>query len=738
VRFAVRAQRITDDAAWEIQVTPWAPGAEPISRRIVACPSGSIFPRPPQAEVDALDGSEPHADLCRAADARLIEQAFIDIAARDPGPRTIQSFGAYLFAVLLGEQAWRAICERAGDEPVELALMGASSDWELTRLPWEMMCGPNGFLAVEPRRHVAITRLVSSTRPTPASLVLEPRALFVVGADLADVAIRPGAEYLGLLRRLQAQGLSLNCRILVRATTVRLQDAIERFKPSIVHFICHGGITDDHRGYLKLVSNDDPRQDAEVSGGSLLPILLQAHQPPVVVLNACYAGTPPPDRFAAPLAVELIKGGIPLAVGMAGRVADRACRLFTRRFYEALLQGDSVVAAAAEGRRAGIEHGTDPQKNADWAFPALFLAESIPPEISLDDATRDRWTNVETRALRYLTQLTPPFCDRLELREEAYQELMSPPGRPVARVLAVEVEAADKGTEAPRYGKTRLLEELAAQAVRDGHVPCLLAYYNELPGNGETLAKALLQGIIQTRQRFGLPKLPLAGYEVFKLRQRLRDPTSQEPLHVDVQQEIEMQTPSPGGGFVLDAPVLRAAVRIDLQSLAVEARQALGLSDDARVLVLIDDVERFDKATRALKELLDQDGLGTPSDPVPVVFAFSGGVTSGELGSALQELRDFLERHNRYVKHVRIQPFRSPADDPLPYMQFLLGQQPPLILQKEDVPPTDVLDLLHDKTGGAPSRFEHENVRTVLDTLTRIRYLTAADDDAVLQGVRGI
>ena len=741
MRFVVRVERKLA-ATWEVVVTGPAKHEPPIARRVIGCRSACIpFPQP----VDSDDADEPDAglesELARTTDPAAIEQVYFDIAGRDPTPGAIDRFGAYLFAVLLGNPAWEAICRRASDEPVELALLWATSEWELTRLPWEMMRSPRGFLAVDPHRQVAITRLVADVEPTARDLAIQPRALFVIGADLEDVAIRPGAEYLGLLRRLRARNVSLNSRVLQRASAQRLQDAIAAFKPSIVHFICHGGLDDDHRGYLTMASDDDLGQDQRYFAESLLPLLRAGGLAPVVVLNACYAGSPPADRLVAPLAAELVRGGIPVAVGMAGRVADRACRLFTRRFYEALLQGESVAQAAAEGRRAGMVHGGDPCRLADWALPTLFLGASVSPEVRMDDELRILWSDVEARVYSYLTQDTPPFCDRLEVREEAYQELISPRSMRVARVLAVEVDGHDKGTEAPRYGKTRLLEELAAQAVRDGHVPCLVKSHltEEPPSSCVALGLRIVEEITRTRSHFGLDSRPADGFQVQKLRDKLTHPSAVVELHPRVQQALDLQPPGPGGRLVLTPRLLRVALQVDLEALAREARHEQRFAAEGHVLVLIDDVERFDAAAGALAEMLGPYGLGTADDPVPVIFAFSGGVAEGALRTAITSLRTFLERKPWYVKHVRIRQFRPPAEDPLPYQQFLLGHQPPLVVRAtaNESQVTALFEMLYENSMGAPSLLEAKEVRLVITAAKNFNVLEEADDDAILRGMRG-
>jgi hypothetical protein len=112
-----------------------------------------------------------------------------------------------------------------------------------------MMHGPNTFLAAEPRI-VGITRLIAADRQAEVVIPVTPQVLFVAGADLHKKEIRPGAEYLGLLRRLETTGLALHSRILLRATTQAIKDTFDAFKPSIVHFICHGG-ADANGGYLE-------------------------------------------------------------------------------------------------------------------------------------------------------------------------------------------------------------------------------------------------------------------------------------------------------------------------------------------------------------------------------------------------------------------------------------------------------------------------------------------------------
>jgi hypothetical protein len=697
------------------------------------------FPLPPQDEVAAMTPTAPHYALCHDDTAGEIRNVYGRIRARDPDParQDVEVFGRYLFATLLGDAAWQVLCDQAGAEPIELALIWDEAEWELNRLPWEMMHGPNTFLVAEPGRPVAITRLVAGANSNGEmdAIQVRPRVLFVVGADLSDPAIQPGAEYLGLLRRLKAAGVGLNSCVLLEATSQKLKDAMDSFRPSVVHFISHGGV-DSRRGYLEMMPDDASGQRERRFAEQLL-LLLETEDglPPIVVLNACHSGTPPVAQVAAPLAVELVKGGIPIVVGMAGRVADRACRLFTRRFYEALLQGESVIAATAEGRRAGIEYGADPRTTVDWAFPAIFLAEEASPRIAVQ--SRDQATRREHIALRYHTLNNPPvFCNRLDFLQ-VYRELIHADGAGAPRVLAVEVAHEDQRIEDPRYGKTRLLEEMAAQAVRDGHVSCLVTFAqgDRLPSTPLEVGMAILRAIRTTRAHFGLNTHP--GFELLKLKQKIENPDDPVDLDQEVRDEIGLQ------GSLDHGSVVSAALRLDLSALAAEARQRFPDTPDLRVLVLIDDAHRFDAAARDLVEnLLGHDGLGRVHDPVPVVFAFSGIVVKPEYSTAVQALKTFLEQNRPYVRHLRLEAFRSPAEDRLAYQQFLLYYQPPLVVRYHDAQPQDIEGLFeefHTVIRGEPSRLKipNEAVEVAIRMARRFRLLEEANDEDVLQQMRG-
>ena len=306
-------------------------------------------------------------------------------------------------------------------------------------------------------------------------------------------------------------------------------------------------------------------------------------------------------------------------------------------------------------------------------------------------------------------------------------------------VLAVEGADWDQRIKDPRYGKTRLLEEMAAQAVRGGHVPCLVTFAqgDRLPSTPLEVGMAILRAIRTTRAHFGLNTHP--GFELLNLKQKIENPDAPVNLDQEVQDEIALHD-SPDHGRVVGA-----ALRLDLSALASEARQRFPDIPDLRVLVLIDDAHRFDAAARDLVEnLLGSDGLGRTDDPVPVIFAFSGVVAvKPEYSIAVQSLKTFLEQKRLYVRHLRLGAFRSPDEDRLAYRQFLLHHEPPLVVRYRDAQAQEdievLFEVLHDVIRGVPSRLKlsNEGVKVAIQMARRFRLLEEADDEDVLRQMRG-
>jgi hypothetical protein len=394
-----------------------------------------------------------------------------------------------------------------------------------------------------------------------------------------------------------------------------------------------------------------------------------------------------------------------------------------------LLKGESVAAAASHGRRAGITHlGVQAEEAIDWAMPTLFMAEGLSPEVTIDAAWMVEHQQRERYAIEYRSMNTPPsFANRYEFFDSCRQLLSATqPSVPVT-VMAIEMDAWESKVTKPQYGKTRLLHELAAQAVRDAHIPCLVTFKEKAdapPINAMQLGKVLLGAIRQARIKFGLNRRP--DFEFGKLERRETDPAV--VLHPDVQDELDFLKPGKHGR------VVRAALQLDLLALQDEARAKFD-HPGLKVLVLLDEVHRFDDGAREFVDhMLGPGGLGDDNNSVPVIFTFSSAGVPPEYNTALLILKSFLENRLLYVEHLPLGAFRPPPDEWLIYQQFLLNQEPSLIICPQFESETqDVYDSLYDEMKGVPSQLNSTEVQAAIRMAKKLKYLVVADDDEVLR-----
>jgi hypothetical protein len=624
-----------------------------------------VFPLPPAKEAQALAESGTALDeLAIRNDRQLLWSAYQDIVQRNLGRQIVEKFGRYLFYTLIGADVWTWMtnaAEHAGAEVIELALVWGRGERYLHRLNWEMMATPSGFLAqgnpgagspglVTTTRMIDLLQngirmldLPQNTRPVPRQIDPPPRVLFVIGSPIDD-DIRPGAEYLSLLRQMRMSERSFHSLVLRGedlqrgASPQELKTAIRDFRPDVVHFICHGNVDELNGGYLELAPDpNEDRNDPLVRrryARQIMSYLKVGSVPPVVVLSVCYSGSveePKPWRgqmlateYTAPLAAELIEQGVPVVVAMAGEISDRACRLFTRAFGAALLEGTPLNIATALGRREALIHDPNPAGSPDWAFPTLFISPAVrtdyvpvhTDELDQDPAVvRERWIRD-----RYSLHTDPVFCGREEFFAAYYNLFRS-------KKKALLIWTRDRSQ---RLGRTRLLEELTAQAIRDGHVPCLYSPSKNEPKltNIGQFGLKILEKIGKARKVLGLSP-PFDSALLGELNGiRPVKPTSLFGTIIDQYTEEAKDKDALAS---LGPNQVKDALLSDLDKLIQEARGKKPkpgetyplFTNTSRVLVLLDDVDEYDAQLQI--HLFDTIlGAFAQSDPpVPVIMTCS-------------------------------------------------------------------------------------------------------------------
>ena len=644
------------DPTWRVTLTrdgQEVPGAQP---RQLRDEWAHAFPLPPADEpTDAWLPGEDFKERLQGVTGDTL-----------PPGESIVAFGRYLFLTLVGKSWWTAITEAKPTGLVELALCWAASEGSLHRLPWEMM-----WLERQPLLcQAAITRIVGSSKAARPELSGAPKVLFVLGSKLGDATMRPAAEVFVLLDRIERACVTLQTKVLRRPSVDLIQKAVKRFAPDIVHFVCHGDIKKDGQPYLTLY-DDDARVEADAP--KLLTALdVEGRGPSVVVLSACNSGVPLAAYQTGSLAAELVEGGIPIVVGMSGRIADSACLLFSRAFGEALLSNRPVIEAAAWGRRAAlVGDAKRSTQSLEWTRPTVFIAPTVDATLTLGGVEKDRmralvaqWSrrsDVRGLVLDARKPGVPPFCDRVE-HLEAFERLFEDNTPAVLPIFESQGE---------RLGKTRTLVELVRRAMRAGHiaVPILktstrgLPLYRDLEG----FVRRLDRAIADTRTCYLVPPIETSALGA------LLQAGVAEASGSDIQAAIEQDALRLRDDV---RQVIPYALRVDDfgenphdAALAVAAARTaaggerLAPHQASRVVFFLDAIHDIDPDSLGVitDELLGHNGLGNN----PVVVSYSTAV-------AAKQLLDAAKERTGWLRPLELKRF-SGDEEMLAYQRLLLN-----------------------------------------------------------------
>jgi CHAT domain len=660
---------------WQVLIQcPADPAWQTLTRQIGKGDRG--YPRPPAGEPDwwpvqPLYSSNEDANL-QEVHNRCIR------GAPDWAKDDVKSFGRYLFATLLGPD-WQHVeaSAPAGALELELDLTDAGSLFE--RLPWEMM-----FTADEPLagltisgRRVAVSRIVRVEPPPPTAEIEIPlRVLFVVGRQMDD-AIQPGAEYFGLLRQFEFQvgalgescGVALHTKLLLNATRDEMSRAIQSFGPSVVHLISHGrrnGVQTE-----LLLIKDDNAEDP-VTPEALLPILQANRSVQAVVLNACHTGEP--SDMHSSYAPQLVRGGIPVVVGMAGQVADSVCRLFTSSFYAALYEGRSLPSAVCEGRRAALLQYKTYTQNVEWARPILYRADKTDTTFRLNKAKQN--VAIAAKALRKRKEL---LCDRMGY----LQDLQRICERRISNLgFAMQEPKEAQGVAPVQMGKTWLLEEMRWLSLLEGYVPCLLesGLQTDPPKSFLMFALSLAEAMNETRKAWnGTRRWRSAALETIYCELDKALPSEDRQLSREFGKVIsDMKTRQV---ITTADETVKSAIIEDLSGFLAEAKRALGVRG---ILLLIDDLHRYDGVWQTILQTAGPYGLGDMDTPAPLVFSYAAREDTGQqIGTFLVNNSSTFEMRplTRFAQEERLMVYRQS----LLSRKYVLTAMPALQLQVQNM-----------------------------------------------------
>ena len=142
-----------------------------------------------------------------------------------------------------------------------------------------------------------------------------------------------------------------------------LLQALNEFKPTIVHFSGHGSNQDelvfqDGAGNTKLISKEAITQTMMATSDNIR----------VVFFNTCYSKGQ----------AESVVNHIEVAIGMNNSIGDDAARIFSAQFYSAIGFGKSIQIAFEQAKAALMLEDIPEDK-----IPELFIQDGIEKELIL-------------------------------------------------------------------------------------------------------------------------------------------------------------------------------------------------------------------------------------------------------------------------------------------------------------------------------------------------------------------
>jgi CHAT domain len=194
------------------------------------------------------------------------------------------------------------------------------------------------------------------------------KILFVSANSIVGANVKVDAEYKAVARRLAGNKNWERPSYNPSATWEEVIDEIDDYKPDIVHFCAHGGLSheillNDENAHPKAVPTRALEQLFRVMKGNVR----------LVIMNSCFSAQQ----------ARAIARRIDCVVGVKSGIADETAIKFSPRFYEALGAGRSVAAAYEKAMISVYGEERD-----DRQVPRIFKSCVAPDKIFFVNARR--------------------------------------------------------------------------------------------------------------------------------------------------------------------------------------------------------------------------------------------------------------------------------------------------------------------------------------------------------------
>lgn len=238
----------------------------------------------------------------------------------------------------------------------------------LIQVPWELARYPQtgDYLAVS--SNIILSRYIH--RRGRLGLARDFQPLTNLGILIAepDSLNKVNAQYeLKELKKIENN--PMNIIEIIPGTSENLREVVAKHSICILHYIGHGGFSDDE-GYLVLESGN--KEYDKYSSDRVANILnLAENKIKIVILNSCKGAESSSYTNFSGVATRLIQKNVPAVVAMQYNITNQSAIIFSKVFYQAITNGFPIEYSVQKGRQAIFNDIGDIRK--DFITPCLFL-----------------------------------------------------------------------------------------------------------------------------------------------------------------------------------------------------------------------------------------------------------------------------------------------------------------------------------------------------------------------------
>ncbi len=280
---------------------------------------------------------------------RDLDNADLKNFVNDPKP-----YGWKLFQALFkdGSEARKVFDDLSKQTERMIVLVLESS--ELDRIAWEYVYHTNAYVVEdfafiralpEKERPHANGRLNKSVERVPLLFIPANPLVDLSGEPMRELDIE--SEWREMTQHIVRSNAPFDLIELRPATPAALQSVMARFQNGMIaHFSGHGAATKD--GAFLLFENENGSSNPLEAREFVREVKDQAW---IGFLSACQSAVAERTEYSN-LARELVKAGVPFALGMQFNLPDPFADDISGQFYNYLSQGHTVPEAARQARRA--------------------------------------------------------------------------------------------------------------------------------------------------------------------------------------------------------------------------------------------------------------------------------------------------------------------------------------------------------------------------------------------------